>query len=1017
MNNLGQAFVQILPNLKSWGSQLRADIAKASNPALAEGEKKFSGFTTRVKNSLFSLKGAMAGAFGGLAIATVVKFGLQTAASLQQAQISFETLLGSATKAKNFLSGLKTFAASTPFELPGVIDAARQLLGAGAAAKEVIPTLTAYGDAAGALGLNQDQFGRAMLAVTQIMNRGKVQAGDLLQITEAGIPVYPLLAKALHKPVPELQKLGEQGKLLSKDVLPLLQKQMEKDYGGAMAKQSQTLAGLWSTLVDTFRLGLADALQPLVPILQTVMPHAMTVISTALKGLSAGFIYFINILQAVGIGFRTVDVGTDGFLGAMEHAGVGLAIVKRGLDAVVIGFKTADVGTDGFLGSLETLGMRIREVVDHGQDLLAFYREHTTLVQSATVSVIAMFTAFKLYQRAVLAINAVKIAMLALRASVIETTIAMLANPIGILVLAIVGLVAALVVVYKRNEAFRRTVNETWTAVKNAVGATITFLIPYFVQFVNFLKQVGTWTVWLWHNVIVPAFFAIKNAVGAAVTAITPYIKAWIDFIKLVGSVIVWMYQHEFKPVLDLIIISVRVFVALFQIAFGLATIVVKIFGSQIVWLYRNIISPYLHLIATVVSWLYTNGIKPNFVLIGQIISFTWAHVIKPAFDVLIWVVKNGIAPAFKAGVRAIAAQWDALVNIAKAPVRFVVNTVINGGIIDGYNQLAKLFNVHQVAHVKLPKGFARGGKFSTPTAIVGEGNTSRPEYVIPTDPKHRGRALSLYSELGTQLMEGGGVIGKLKSFGGDLFGLIAHPKDALTKLFNNLVSKAGNVGSSPFAQLLAHVPMKIVQDVVGFLTSKTSSAFLGGSGGGAGSGFAANRALGQQLAAARGWVGGQWDALNMLWNRESGWNNLARNPTSGAFGIPQSLPASKMGAAGAAGNPLAQINWGLKYIDDRYGSPAAAWAHELQVGWYDGGGHLPPGLSLAYNGTRRNELVAPTDDLETVMYRAVLRALRDGDVGGVDVTVDGDELKRIMKVTAKQEINASSTALKVGRR
>lgn len=97
------------------------------------------------------------------------------------------------------------------------------------------------------------------------------------------------------------------------------------------------------------------------------------------------------------------------------------------------------------------------------------------------------------------------------------------------------------------------------------------------------------------------------------------------------------------------------------------------------------------------------------------------------------------------------------------------------------------------------------------------------------------------------------------------------------------------------------------------------------------------NRALGRQLMLAAGFGPEQWPALEALWTRESGWNHLAANPSSGAYGIPQSLPGSKMAAAGAdwATNPATQIRWGLGYIRDRYGTPAAALAHSDRVGWY----------------------------------------------------------------------------------
>jgi hypothetical protein len=97
------------------------------------------------------------------------------------------------------------------------------------------------------------------------------------------------------------------------------------------------------------------------------------------------------------------------------------------------------------------------------------------------------------------------------------------------------------------------------------------------------------------------------------------------------------------------------------------------------------------------------------------------------------------------------------------------------------------------------------------------------------------------------------------------------------------------------------------------------------------------NRALGYQLMIEFGFPNDQWPYLDALWTRESGWNHLAENPTSGAYGIPQSLPAAKMGVVGAdwRTNPETQIRWGLAYIAARYGSAQRAWAHEEQFGWY----------------------------------------------------------------------------------
>ena len=97
------------------------------------------------------------------------------------------------------------------------------------------------------------------------------------------------------------------------------------------------------------------------------------------------------------------------------------------------------------------------------------------------------------------------------------------------------------------------------------------------------------------------------------------------------------------------------------------------------------------------------------------------------------------------------------------------------------------------------------------------------------------------------------------------------------------------------------------------------------------------NRRLGRQMAAAHGWTGVQWDCLNNLWQKESGWSTRSSNSSGSAWGIPQALPGSKMASAGSdwRTNPATQIKWGIGYIDNRYGSACKAWGHWQSHNWY----------------------------------------------------------------------------------
>jgi len=96
-------------------------------------------------------------------------------------------------------------------------------------------------------------------------------------------------------------------------------------------------------------------------------------------------------------------------------------------------------------------------------------------------------------------------------------------------------------------------------------------------------------------------------------------------------------------------------------------------------------------------------------------------------------------------------------------------------------------------------------------------------------------------------------------------------------------------------------------------------------------------QAIAYSMVLERGWGDDEFACLVALWNKESGWRVGAYNAGSGAYGIPQALPGSKMASAGAdwETNPATQITWGLGYISGRYGTPCGAWGHSQAKGWY----------------------------------------------------------------------------------
>jgi hypothetical protein len=97
------------------------------------------------------------------------------------------------------------------------------------------------------------------------------------------------------------------------------------------------------------------------------------------------------------------------------------------------------------------------------------------------------------------------------------------------------------------------------------------------------------------------------------------------------------------------------------------------------------------------------------------------------------------------------------------------------------------------------------------------------------------------------------------------------------------------------------------------------------------------HRIAASMMSERYGWGSGEYSCLSSLWGHESGWDVHAENPSSGAYGIPQALPGSKMSSYGSdwQDNAVTQIEWGLAYIDQSYGTPCGAWSTFQSQGWY----------------------------------------------------------------------------------
>lgn len=222
-----------------------SDLRKEINATKRQLKSAFGSEGMELSSTVAKGIGASGTALVGLGV-----YAVKAGGDLQSVQVAMTNLLGSAGKAEGFIKELQNFSAHTPFEFNDVTKASQKFLAFGFTAEQIIPTLTAVGDAAAGVGAGQDGVNRLTLALGQIAAKGKLASGEMMQLTELGIPAWQMLAEKLGTDVAGAQDMVTKRMVDSKTALEALVGGMEASYGGMMEQQSSTILGTWSNLMD-----------------------------------------------------------------------------------------------------------------------------------------------------------------------------------------------------------------------------------------------------------------------------------------------------------------------------------------------------------------------------------------------------------------------------------------------------------------------------------------------------------------------------------------------------------------------------------------------------------------------------------------------------------------------------------------------------------------------------------------------------------------------------------------------
>jgi tape measure domain-containing protein len=595
-------FVADISGFASGVSKMTSQASSFSSTMAGHVSSVGSGFLNMGKNILSSVESVGRWIFFGKQLVStgidMVKGFFDQNAAMEQTRVAFAGLLGGGKQADVMLRQLQAFAASTPFEFPELAKDTQMLIGMGFSAQNVIPIMTAVGDAAAGVGAGAEGVNHITLALGQMEAKGKISGDEMMQMTEAGIPAWKILADSMHLTVAQVQDLSQKGKL-GEDAITKLWQGMEKMYGGQMRNQAMTFNGLMSTLHDNAVMALMAFAGPIFDIAKSGLKTL-----TDLAG-SPAFANFARIMgvqvagavtQVVNAIKQTVQwiqdlysrLSANGTLTAFRDIASSLGQILMNVvngALLLFGTRLGDVGAKGGSAKSSAQGVAdafrqiaavIATVAGGLSNITGLFADggiKGDLFRAALWGVAAAFVAVKAIQIGTVIANFISLLPTILGLTVLWATetwavaVAMIAATWPVLaIIAAIALLAVGVYLLIRNWGAVTTFLKTvWGAVVTWTMGTLSTLGAWFTDRWN---EISTTTVNVWNRI--GAFFhTIWDAITGFLHTVISAIVGWV------GAQFTRFYDVVIAPVLPLVIFFTQVFTAIFLIIQKLVSLAV----------------------------------------------------------------------------------------------------------------------------------------------------------------------------------------------------------------------------------------------------------------------------------------------------------------------------------------------------------------------------------------------------------------------------------------------------------
>ncbi|EJT6622420.1 tape measure protein [Clostridium perfringens] len=503
-------------NIKREAAKLAHEYKKAGmssseawKKAWSEIRRENSSGTEKVKrdmNSLAAIARKTAAVLGGIYIVDkikdytreIYKAGISYDELSEQALVAWTTILGSHSEAVKMMEKITDYAAETPFSKMGVDTMAKQLANADFKGQALFDQLTKFGDMGSAFGIQEDSLKEMVRQYAQVQQAQVAYTEDLNILQDRGIPIFKALGEVMGVPVSQVKKLASEGKVTA-DVYNKAIDSIASHTKGAMEGQSQTFNGMMSTLEDN---------------LSVLWGYLAQDWFEGIKGSLSSFLpKFEEFVKLV---------GTDGLSGAISKTIPELSPL---------------------VDMLSNIGNLLRTIVIPSLFKLGLWcSQHINVIATLVITLGTLNLAIKsvfAIERIILFIQSFKKAILAIKEFEILTKLAtaaqwlfnaaLSANPIGLVIIGLVALIAGLAYLWNTSEGFRNFWINAWESIKNTCKVAVDGISKFFTDTIpNAFKSLIN-SAKSTKDFFVNGFEYIKNSIAQFGSELVTRFKNWCD--------------------------------------------------------------------------------------------------------------------------------------------------------------------------------------------------------------------------------------------------------------------------------------------------------------------------------------------------------------------------------------------------------------------------------------------------------------------------------------------------------